>query len=46
MFFLKVKLGSYYDKCKGRFLFLNPKDEWIKAQRAQYNEFVESGLKS
>ena len=28
------------------FWFLNPKDEWIKAQRAQYNEFVESGFKS
>ena len=31
--------------CKGGFWFLSPKDEWIKAQIAQYNEFVESGLK-
>ena len=28
------------------FWFLSPKDEWIQAQRARYNEFVESELKS
>ena len=38
-----VKLKGH---CKGRFWFISPKDEWIKAQRAQYNEFVESKLKS
>ena len=27
-------------------LALSPKDEWIKAQKAWYNEFLESGLKS
>ena len=32
--------------CKGGLWFLSPKDEWDKAQRAQYNEFVLSGLKS
>ena len=39
-----TKLTNAY--CKGGLWFLSPKDEWIKAQRAQYNEFVESGLKS
>jgi len=32
--------------CKGTFWFLSPKDKKIKAQRAQYNEFVESGLET
>ena len=32
--------------CKGGFWIFSPKDRWIKAQRAQYNEFVESGLKT
>ena len=32
--------------CKDWFLFLSPKDEWAQAQKAQYNKFVESGLKS
>ena len=35
-----------YTYCKGRFWFLSSKNEWIKAQIAQYNEFVESRLKS
>ena len=26
-------------------LVLSPKDEWIKAQRVRYNEFVESEFK-
>ena len=32
--------------CNGRFLILSLNDQWIKAQRAQCNEFVESGLKT
>ena len=28
------------------FWFLSPNDEWVKAQRALRNEFVESGFKS
>ena len=32
--------------CKGRFWILSPKGKRIKAQRAQYKEFVESGLKT
>ena len=28
------------------FWLLSPNDEWVKAQRAPHNEFVESGLKS
>ena len=31
--------------CKGRFWFLSPKGRRTKAQGAQHNEFVESGLK-
>ena len=27
------------------FWLLSPNDEWVKAQRAPRNEFVESGLK-
>ena len=34
------------NNCRGRLWFLGLKDEWIKAQRAQYNKFVESMLKS
>ena len=41
-----VQIKTSKSLCKGRFSFLNPKDEWTQAQRAQYNEFVESGLKS
>ena len=32
--------------CRGRLWLLNLKDERIKAQRVQYNEFVESVLKN
>ena len=32
--------------CKGGFWILSPKGKWIKAQRVQYNEFIESGLKT
>ena len=34
------------NNCRSRLWFLGLKDEWIKAQRAQYNKFVESMLKS
>ena len=39
-------LHYYYYYCKGRFWILSPKGRWIKGQRAQYNEFIESGLKT
>ena len=32
--------------CKGSFWILDPKGKRIKAQRAQFKEFVESGLKT
>ena len=32
--------------CKGGFWILSPKCKRIKVQRAQYKEFVESGLKT
>ena len=32
--------------CKATFWSLSPEGERIKAQRAQYNEFVESGLEN
>jgi len=41
-----VIYGSNNDTVRVWFWFLSPNDEWVKAQRAPYNEFVESGLKS
>ena len=35
----------YYNFCRGGLWLLDPKDERTKAQRAQYNKFVESGMK-
>ena len=35
-----------YSKCKVTIWFLNPKGKRIQAQRAQYNEFVESELEN
>ena len=32
--------------CKGRVWILRPQDNKIKAQRAQYKEFLENGLKT
>ena len=33
-------------KCKDRFWILSPQGNRIKAQRAQYKEFLKSGLKT
>ena len=42
----KLKFPTDGSNCKGRFWIPNPKGKRIKAQRAQYKEFVESGLKT
>ena len=39
-------LFPIYHKCKGAAWILSPRSSWIRAQRAQHNEFVESGLKN
>ena len=41
-----LKIGEkYYAIYKGGLWLLSPTDEWIKAQRAQYNKFVELAKK-
>ena len=43
----ELKLGfSIFHIVRAAVWILNPKGKWIKAQRAQYNEFVESELKN
>ena len=46
-FFLKKKQSTLFqlniDYCKDTIWFLSPKSKRIQAQKAQYNEFVESG---
>ena len=37
-----IKMGLIYGRCRDEFVALNPKYDWIQAQ---YNKFVESGLK-
>ena len=39
-------LNNNNNNCRGGLWFLGLEDEWIKAQKAQYNKFVKSMLKS
>ena len=41
-----TKKNDNYYNCKGMFWFLSLMGRRIKAQRAQHNEFVESGLET
>jgi len=41
-----IYIYIYIYICKDWFSFFSLKDEWTQAQRTQYNEFVESELKS
>ena len=43
---LCCKWSFWYHTCKGTIWILSPKGKRIKGQRAQYNEFVESGLET
>ena len=42
----KLDKKFIYDICKDQFWVLIPKDKWTYAQKAQNNEFVDSGLEN
>ena len=43
---IKILFKIHYIFCKDQIGVSNPKNGWTQAQKAQNNEFVESGLKN